>query len=169
MAEVSEGAVKGRMTLGGKRRGSVRARRFGFLLCLFSSKPSLASHFLDMAFLFSPAAISISFPSQKTRIFHPGDVVAGVIHLRLDVDSKGKHAMERVVVQLGGKMVTTFAFRPTIASATAAQARQNAAEDLKEATAAGGVKKVGAQQDGNGVELYREETELVSFFPALSS
>lgn len=122
-----------------------------------------------MAFLFSPAAISISFPSQKTRIFHPGDVVAGVIHLRLDVDSKGKHAMERVVVQLGGKMVTTFAFRPTIASATAAQARQNAAEDLKEATAAGGVKKVGAQQDGNGVELYREETELVSFFPALSS
>lgn len=74
--------------------------------------------------------------------------------------------MERVVVELGGKMVTTFAFRPTITSATAAQARQNAAEDLKEATEAGGVKKVGASQDGNGVELYREETELVSRSPA---
>lgn len=123
-----------------------------------TATPSFPSY---MAFLFAPAAISISFPSHKTRIFHPGDVVSGVVHLRVDIDSKGKHAMERVVVQLGGKMVTTFAFRPTIASVS--EARENAAQDIKEATKAGVEKKVGAAQDGNGVELYREETELVSF------
>lgn len=110
-----------------------------------------------MAFLFAPAAISVSFPSAEGRVFHPGDVVSGFVHLRVDANSKGKPTMDRVDLLLGGTQRTTFAFRSFLSPAATAQRK---VEEEVQRNKGGPVLQTPPQQEK--AEVWEEKIELVS-------
>ena len=136
-----------------------------------------------MAFLFSPPAISISFPPQTThRVFQPGDVVSGTVHLRVDVDSKGRPCMDRVDAKFEVKMETSVAMRRGVHSSVRPSAQPGALaldmEDGEEgfgggqpsslsSTRADGSKVTRIANQQQGVDVYRETAELVSSSPSL--
>lgn len=105
-----------------------------------------------MSSLFAPPAVTISFPGSKNRVYYPGDVVGGVVHLRVDRNGKGKTSMDRVEVQLKGTIRTTFAFRPSSAAATGVKKTARETKRLAKSSSSG----------HNEMEIYQDgPTEIV--------
>lgn len=118
---------------------------------LTAPPPSLLSP-SAMSSLFAPPAVTISFPGSKNRVYYPGDVVSGVVHLRVDRNGKGKTSMDRVEVQLKGTIRTTFAFRPSSAAATGVKKTARETKRLAKSSSSG----------HNEMEIYQDgPTEIV--------